>query len=343
MATREQQAQRVDQVYYWLLLQAGFQQLEESFSLFDEVPATQRASQGARWLRIAVRAIILRRRLLRDLALAYYRLVRALRTGRTIRDPRRDEGGAVSLEVLRQQFEEIADLIVPEEIPEQVPDELEENLEEPPSLVEDDDDQILLDEIAELEAEIERMEREAEEEAEELLRTLGLENLDKKLDEIDDELPANEVDELRSQAHRKAASRQAAEAERISLNAARGLTYSIAGYDDLLIGWARYSQTGTPCAWCAMLISRGFVYKSAKSGGGDGTEDLDKFHANCHCVAVPVFSLEQFKDSELFNLNRELRQIWNEARRLHGGALSLEQWRRYWRLRTRNLAVQAAA
>ena len=56
-----------------------------------------------------------------------------------------------------------------------------------------------------------------------------------------------------------------------------------------------------------MLISRGAVYKTAKSAG-----ESDQYHDNCHCVAVPVFFLEHYESSDLFALNRELDDLWQE-------------------------------
>lgn len=44
----------------------------------------------------------------RDLAMAYYRLVRALRTGTTIADPRRPEPRYVTLDMLRREFAALA-------------------------------------------------------------------------------------------------------------------------------------------------------------------------------------------------------------------------------------------
>lgn len=50
----------------------------------------------------------------------------------------------------------------------------------------------------------------------------------------------------------------------------------------------RYARvpTGTyTCAFCLMLASRGFVYKSRETAG-----EFDKFHHDCDCMVVPSFS-----------------------------------------------------
>lgn len=48
--------------------------------------------------------------------------------------------------------------------------------------------------------------------------------------------------------------------------------------------YARVPMGGETCTFCAMLASRGFVYRSAKAAG-EGTH----YHANCRCKVVPEF------------------------------------------------------
>lgn len=359
---RQDEADRVEQVYHWALVQLGAASIEEALELWEDVPASERAATSARWLSEAVETVMLYRGMARDLALAYYRLVRALRTGSTVADPRKPEPEHVSLEMLRDEFEALVDEI---DAPaaqnggtEPLTDTSEgedtqddENVPQTAPSYEDDeydeDDQILLEEIAELEAEVERQDREAEEEAALLLDQLGIENMLRKLEEIDQEQGALEVDRQREEAHRKAGSRQAAVAERITLNAARGLTYNLAEFDGRVIGWARYSTTGTPCGWCAMLISRGAVYKSAKSAAiatnDDGNRVADQFHDNCHCIAIPVFTRDQFGRSELFALNREYADLWPKVTAGKGGDAAISAWRKYIRQLQREARAQAAA
>lgn len=47
-------------------------------------------------------------------------------------------------------------------------------------------------------------------------------------------------------------------------------------------GYARV-PVGDTCAWCIMLASRGYVYRSYESAGG---LDPDHYHAHCDCVVV---------------------------------------------------------
>lgn len=47
---------------------------------------------------------------------------------------------------------------------------------------------------------------------------------------------------------------------------------------------ARVPMGGETCTFCAMLASRGFVYRSAKLAG-----EGDHFHPNCRCKVIPEF------------------------------------------------------
>lgn len=49
------------------------------------------------------------------------------------------------------------------------------------------------------------------------------------------------------------------------------------------IGYARSPEPGA-CAWCIMLASRGPVYGTVESAGGEGNE----YHDHCRCVPEPV-------------------------------------------------------
>lgn len=363
-AAHQAEADRVELVYYYALTQLGVHTIEDSLSLWQDIsPAAQSAAANARWLRTATRLILKRRGKARDLALAYYRLTRALRIGRTIADPRRDEGASVSLEALRQQFERVVDEVAPEPAQNPLPDERAgggggtgtpepvEAVREPQMAPGDDDPKVEIDTIEELEDEADRQEREAEAEAKLILDSLGPKNLTKKTGAIDDSQPADEVDQLRDEAHRKTGARVAAAAERISMNAARGFVYSIGRSDPRVIGWVRYSQTGTPCGWCAMLISRGLItYSSAEAAQHQGRgQEEDKYHDNCHCVAVPIFSTEQYTSSPLFALNREYDRLWQNGDKERGlrANPSLSQWRAYFRRtekqRNTTTTAQAAA
>lgn len=344
---RKAEAERVDLVYYWALTELGQIAFYEHLDLFDQVPPNRKSltSAGSSWLSRAIDLVMGRRSLARDLALAYYRLSRALHTGTTVKVPS-DKAGTLSLETLRDDFIEQVDRIdtlgkqkipaahdgkplppPPSDSSGNLPDPLPAEEPQYTDLMYEDDDSILTDEIADLEKLIAQQERDAEQEVATVLDQLGIENLNSKLDKIKQQEAA---DEAAQKAHAEAARRQAAAAERITMNAARGLVYSLADSDPRVVAWVRYSQTGTPCGWCAMLLSRGMVYKSRTSAEQASTakRDQDLYHDNCHCVAVPIFFPSQYQGA-LFALNREYADLWKKhIAGKYGGEEALSQWRR---------------
>lgn len=101
-------------------------------------------------------------------------------------------------------------------------------------------------------------------------------------------------------------------------------------------GWARVAGGGSSCGFCAMLISRGPVYESAKSAGlklddtqayeildriedpnddlGNGSLDdlVNRWHANCDCKIVPVFDEGNWTGRDEY---LEAEEIWKDFRR----------------------------
>jgi hypothetical protein len=68
------------------------------------------------------------------------------------------------------------------------------------------------------------------------------------------------------------------------LSGGRELLRSSAAQDSRVIGWARQAG-GDACAFCAMLASRGPVYR-------EDTADFET-HIGCGCLPVPVYSTSQ--------------------------------------------------
>jgi hypothetical protein len=71
--------------------------------------------------------------------------------------------------------------------------------------------------------------------------------------------------------------------------------------DQRALGWTRVTG-GNPCAWCAMLASRGPVYK----GDADSIEIWDHDHGDCS--AEPAYEGYEWPAK-----NRELRDLWNQT------------------------------
>ncbi|USH45843.1 hypothetical protein SEA_VIEENROSE_8 [Streptomyces phage VieEnRose] len=351
---RAAEAERASVAFQTALSQIGARTVADALVLWQDVPPNARPETVSRWLARAIQMVLTRRGQSRELARAYYRLARALRTGTTVADPYHPEPTYVTLDTLRREFaaltgepqrpqegrnedaptEGSGDSSQPAQPPAEQPDE---DATEPDS-ESDDLDRILVEELEGLREEEERLEREARAELERHLQELGPKNLDRKLDKIDPSAPATDVDRSRADAHAEAGARQAAGAERIALNGGRSTVWNHAQRDRRVIGYIRLSRTGTPCGWCAMLISRGPVYRSERSAEyGDG----DKYHDNCHCYAEPVYTREQYNSSSLYALNRRYSELWPQVTKGLSGDAAISAWRRFIRTEQRAAAQEA--
>lgn len=72
--------------------------------------------------------------------------------------------------------------------------------------------------------------------------------------------------------------------------------------------YARHTS-GRACAFCRMLATRGPVYRSERTAGGD-------YHDDCHCVAVPVWDVDAHEDPPYVE---EWREQYAAAREEAGG------------------------
>ncbi len=83
-------------------------------------------------------------------------------------------------------------------------------------------------------------------------------------------------------------------ARRLVLGGARDTSHLTIAQSPAIVGYRRETR-GKPCAFCAMLASRGAVYKSESIAGAAtgtrGTRDRgERYHDSCHCQPVPVYS-----------------------------------------------------
>ena len=96
------------------------------------------------------------------------------------------------------------------------------------------------------------------------------------------------------------------------LDGGRSMVDRLAMVDERAIGWARVTD-GDPCAFCAMVAGRGFVFRSrevalrttARSKRGPG----QKWHDGCGCGAEPAFS----RDAPLPGKGAEYAQLWKDV------------------------------
>lgn len=93
-------------------------------------------------------------------------------------------------------------------------------------------------------------------------------------------------------------------AMRHALNGGRDTIIDTVGSDRRAVGWAR-ATSGKACAFCAMLASRGPVYKSAASAGQGR-----RFHDSCHCAVEPVYRA----DADWPAGARQYRDLWDQAK-----------------------------
>ena len=102
-------------------------------------------------------------------------------------------------------------------------------------------------------------------------------------------------------------------ADREVLRGGREMVQQSTRRDSRVTGWARVTDID-PCAFCAMLASRGAVYTSRDVAGlvGGDASDLDaltKYHDMCHCQIVPVYAGSGWTPDE----SGGWRDLWAEA------------------------------
>lgn len=328
----EEEADRAAQAFALALIYLGLASEEEAQNDWQAVPPVRGVAATA-WLTSSIRKVLNRSRMGRDLAFAFYRLDRALRTGETIQTPDHPDT-SVTIGDLREEFYELVDSHVP--AAPSTPREHRAAIEAVKPSRPGGEKKVKAAKISGLTREwIDAQEKDLQEEAETVLKALGPSNLDRKIRQGEvkaqrpkaKKSPLKAVEEIRKKSHAEAGARVAAATGRMTKNGARGTLFEVGKADAKAIGYVRASRTGTPCGFCAMLISRGFVlYKSRKTAGD---YEGDEFHDNCNCYAIPVFSKSHYETSELFALNREYHKLWPTVTKGYGGNDALNAWRRY--------------
>ena len=96
-------------------------------------------------------------------------------------------------------------------------------------------------------------------------------------------------------AYQAALTKFAGMARRQAMMGGRLTVAATASNDRKAVGWRRVTD-GNPCAFCAMLASRGPVYRDATSAAGL------QYHSHCGCTAEPAYSnkWEPTDDEERF-------------------------------------------
>jgi hypothetical protein len=96
--------------------------------------------------------------------------------------------------------------------------------------------------------------------------------------------------------------------------------------DSKAVQYARVTD-GKPCYFCAMLASRGPIYRSASTAvfatNRSATRAGREFHDHCGCSVEPGFS----KDAEWPGRGRDFAKIWKDSTAGKGGKAALNAFR----------------
>lgn len=136
-------------------------------------------------------------------------------------------------------------------------------------------------------------------------------------------------------------------------NAGRKTLLRAVETDPKVKGWARVATGEETCSWCLMLVSRGPIYKSAKSAGlnlkkkkaleltrqienaatpeeAASTQEvldgfMDRWHDNCDCKVVPVFDKKNWVGRDAW---KQAEAIWKKATKGYSGQDAVNAFRR---------------
>ena len=318
-ATVIAEAEAINEIYSLAFTALGVETVAELLDIWGDTPTSPNeiAKASAAAIQKMLKVLGLRREHTRRIALTYYRLTRALWTGHTIQDAYESKPASrVELDQLRSEFFKAVESLAPDAIDSR-----------PKS---SGNRQIDVEEIDDLQDLLKELDDHLEEVAQTNMLASGSHFYQKQHKKIDTDQPAKKVDKARDDLKRKTGAKVASLGEMSVLDSARRAVDTLAENDDRVLGYVRVSRTGTPCPWCAMLISRGLIlYSSARSA--QLTEEGHDYHPNCHCYAVPVYSEEQYEREHIFDLNRRYDKLWGTVTKGVSSKDAANAWRRYFR------------
>lgn len=276
--------------------------------------------QGARWIGAALKVLRLRRRQQREIVLAGERLRRALVTGQGFvhGPPRRDWSPGERGEK-RDSVQEMRDEFL-RKVKAYAPDALRGSKNghhrpyTPPrgGVV----GKVDLEDLDRLEARLEAEEAAAERVAEARLRRLEKEWQEQYQSGLRD--PERFEKQLEGAAMRE------------GMEGAHGAHRALGGADRRIVGWVRVHEPvngSQPCPFCALLLSQGVAYKTAKAAGGVRGDVTRKFHDWCRCHAEPVYAGQDYDSDPRFAPNRYWRKLYDSQFAKMGTKDRYKAWR----------------
>lgn len=326
---------------------------------WGDVSPTQPAQTAGAWLVRSIRMIMAIRRKSRRLAIAYYQLARALETGYTLGLPEySDNPREVTMSGLRQQY---LDLLLEisalstepsstddpdeewfesevRELPQDDPEgslndlDLGSYIQELLDATEDGDSQVEVDDFDWPEG---MTEEEVDNAFLRILEDDVVEAANLKVEQLrDSEDPAGEVILRIETGHRSSGNVGAGKVDKFGVDAGRDVINYAQNNDERVMAVAR-GLGPNPCPFCAMLASRGFVYKSRSGAvttrravtraGNELGDTVRSYHDNCHCYPI----VRWIDASELPELNQYFQDMWPVVTAGYSGVDALNAWRRW--------------
>lgn len=331
----------------------GFAAAFLALAEWQNVAALNPAGTAGSWLANSLKVIVAIRKMSRRLAVAHYQLVRALETGRTLGVP---EGSptsttSTSLGSLRRNFRDAALEIAALPSPRTRSDDpdirwFEERLAAtPPDAVPDaihlDDIEVdpliqkLLDAEGTNDSEsvtVDRYEwpddltsQEVEDAFTALLRKQAKDAADKvKALRSNPDISPDEALSGIEDAHATHGSIGSGTVDAAGMDAGRDAIRGALKDDRLVLAVAR-GTSGDPCAFCAMLASRGFVYANEGTAGVSENPVVKQYHVHCHCFPIYKF----VKASQLPELSQYFHDMWPKVTAGYAGNEARKAWRRW--------------
>lgn len=359
MAAPQAEIEAVEQLHQAAQARLGIAAAYVALSAWKDVHALSPEESAKAWLLISLRVILAVQKISRQLAINYYQLVRGLETGSTLGEPANSTGN-VTLGDLRKNFRDIAlDVAaLPSPLsPSSDPDIrwFEEELRsaelpkaaKPGRSIRLDDAEVdpLVQDLLDVEDsstnsdpvtidEFDWEEAMTQDEIDTAYRNLlrkHLRDAEEKARSLrsSQELTPDQVITQIEKSHAGAGSMGSGTVDAAGIAGGRKAIDKALSKDRKVKMIAR-GTSSDPCAFCAMLASRGFVFTGATSGVGANedftvSQDIKAYHDHCHCFPIVRFTTT----SQLPELNQYFKEQWRDVTDGYSGLDALNAWRRW--------------